>query len=61
MDKHTAVQEVVDAVTGATRAINTHGSDSAEALSALQTARAAVTTARQHGASDDELRAARPA
>ncbi|KOG21782.1 hypothetical protein [Streptomyces viridochromogenes] len=61
MDKHTAIQAAVNAAAVATQAINDYGRDSDEARGALDAARTAVTTARQHGATEDDLRTARPA
>lgn len=61
MDKQTAIQGAVNAVATATQAVNDYGRDSTEARGALDAARTAVTTARRHGATDDDLRAARPA
>jgi hypothetical protein len=60
MDKPAAIQNAVNAVAAATQAVNDYGRDSTEAQGALQAARTAVTTARQHGATDNDLRTARP-
>lgn len=61
MDKQTAIQSAANAAAVATRAINDYGRNSVEAQGALHAARTAVTTARRHGATDDDLRTARPA
>ncbi|MGW3164813.1 hypothetical protein ACWC9Q_18455 [Streptomyces sp. NPDC001142] len=60
MSKDAATQAAVNAVAVATTAINEYGRTSPEAESALQAARDATTAARDAGATDDDLRAARP-
>ncbi|MFE7427807.1 hypothetical protein [Streptomyces sp. NPDC057545] len=60
MSKKDAVQAAVNAVATATTVINSYGKNSREAASALQAARDAVTTARRLGATDNDLRNARP-
>lgn len=60
MGKKEAVQDASNAVAVATQAINDYGQDSAEARSALDAARGAVVEARGQGATDSDLRAARP-
>ncbi|MEV6102641.1 hypothetical protein [Nocardia sp. NPDC051981] len=60
MNKKDAVQAAVNAVAVATTAINEYGRTSPEAESALRAARTAVAAAHAAGATDDDLRAARP-
>ncbi|MGW6009689.1 hypothetical protein [Streptomyces sp. NPDC055210] len=60
-NKQSAVQAAANATAVATQAINDFGADSTEATGALTAAKVAVATARSHGASDDDIRAARPA
>ncbi|MFD5975548.1 hypothetical protein [Streptomyces bacillaris] len=60
MSKQTAIQAAANAVATATTVINSYGKGSPEAESALQAARDAVTTARQHGATDTDLRNTHP-
>lgn len=60
MDKNTNIQNAVNAVAVATQAINDYGHNSPQAQGALQAAHDTVTTARNHGATDDDIRAARP-
>ncbi|WPO70222.1 hypothetical protein [Streptomyces sp. KN37] len=57
--KPAALRDVVAAVEAATEAINTHGRNSRQARNALQQAQAEVYDARQAGATDAEIRAAR--
>lgn len=60
MGKKAAVQNASNAVAVATQAINDYGQTSPEARSAMDAARGAVTQARAQGATDSDLRAARP-
>lgn len=61
MDKQQAIQNAVNATAVATQVVNDYGAESNEALNAFQAAVQAAATARQHGATDTELRAAHPA
>lgn len=60
MARETKIQTAVTAVDFATTVINNYGRNSQEASDALDAARTAVTAARAAGATDDDLRAARP-
>lgn len=60
MGKKEAVQNASNAVAVATQAVNDYGQNSNQARSALDAARNAVTQARAQGATDSDLRAARP-
>lgn len=61
MNKTDAIQAAANATAVATQAINDYGTKSPQAQGALQAARDTVTTAREHGATDDDIRAAHPA
>ncbi|GAA2264597.1 hypothetical protein GCM10010232_65910 [Streptomyces amakusaensis] len=58
--KAAAVQDAVNAAAVATQVINDYGVAAAEAVSATHGVLDAVVAARAAGATDDELRAARP-
>ncbi|MGW0575147.1 hypothetical protein ACWD25_04075 [Streptomyces sp. NPDC002920] len=60
MDKTTAIQNVVDATIVAVQAINDYGTESPHTTGALDAAIQAVDTAHDHGATDQDIRNARP-
>ncbi|MFE7233943.1 hypothetical protein ACFVAF_25400 [Streptomyces sp. NPDC057596] len=60
-EKSAAIQAAVNAVAAATRAANTYGRNSQKARIAYEAAMAEVRDARMCGATDAEIRAARPA
>jgi hypothetical protein len=61
MDKQTAIQAAANAAAVAAQAVNDYGPTSDKATGAVQAVRDAVSTARAHGATDDDIRASRPA
>jgi hypothetical protein len=61
MGKQSATQDAVNAVAVATQAMNDYGKNSPEARGAYAAAVDATRTAREQGATDTDLRAARPA
>lgn len=61
MGKHSATQDAANAVAVATQAINDYGQNSPEARSAYAAAVDATRTAREQGATDNDLRATPPA
>ncbi|MEU0705381.1 hypothetical protein ABZ513_31845 [Streptomyces bacillaris] len=60
MAREAKIEQAATAVDVAATVINNYGRDSREAAGALDAARTAVTAARAAGATDDDLRAARP-
>jgi hypothetical protein len=61
MDKSTAVQRAANTTHFAAQVINDYGEQSPEATAALDAVARDVTSARQHGATDDEILRTLPA
>jgi len=59
--KAAAIQDTVNAAAVVAQVRNDYGTDSSEARTAYEAALGRAATARELGATDDDLRAARPA